>query len=70
MLGEQRVCAIIHAGAFGINFALWFILIPLFGAAGAAIATAVALVYESIWLFLVTKRRLGFHVFVWGGAER
>ena len=70
MLGEQRVCAIVHAGAFGINFALCFILIPLFGAAGAAVATAVALVFESIWLFVVTKRRLGFHVFVWGGAER
>jgi len=69
MLGEQRACAMVHAGAFGINFALCFILIPLFGAAGAAIATATALVYESIWLFVVTKRRLGFHVFVWG-AER
>lgn len=69
MLGEQRVCALVHAGAFGINFCLCIILIPLFGAAGAAIATAVALVYESIWLFVVTKRRLGFHVFVWG-AER
>ncbi|MGE0037773.1 MAG: oligosaccharide flippase family protein [Xanthobacteraceae bacterium] len=69
MLGEQRVCAMVHAGAFGINFALCLILIPVFGAAGAAIATAVALVSESIWLFVVTKRRLGFHVFVWG-AER
>jgi O-antigen/teichoic acid export membrane protein len=69
MLGEQRMCAMVHAGAFAINFTLCFILIPLFGAAGAAIATAVALVCESIWLFWVTKRRLGFHVFVWG-AER
>jgi O-antigen/teichoic acid export membrane protein len=69
MLGEQRVCAMVHAGAFGINFALCFILIPVFGAAGAAIATAVALVSESIWLFVVTKRRLGFNVFVCG-AER
>ncbi len=69
MLGEQRVCALVHAGAFAINFALCIILIPLLGAAGAAIATAVALVFESIWLFVVTKRRLGFHVFIWG-AER
>ena len=53
-----------------INFCLCLILIPLFGAAGAAIATAAALVFESIWLFVVTKRRLGFHVFVWGRAER
>ncbi len=69
MLGEQRACAMVHAAAFGINFCLCIILIPLFGAAGAAIATATALVCELIWLFVVTKRRLGFHVFVWG-AER
>ncbi|MGD9768424.1 MAG: polysaccharide biosynthesis C-terminal domain-containing protein [Pseudolabrys sp.] len=69
MLGQQRACAMVHAAAFGINFCLCLILIPLFGAAGAAISTAVALVFESIWLFVVTKRRLGFHVFVWG-AER
>src|SRR5262249_60869840 len=43
MLGEQRVCALAHAGAFGVNFCLCIILIPHFGAAGAAIATACAL---------------------------
>jgi O-antigen/teichoic acid export membrane protein len=69
MLGEQRSCALVHAGAFGVNFSLCVILIPLFGPAGAAIATAIALIFESIWLFVVTKRRLGFHVFIWG-AER
>lgn len=70
MLGEQRVCALAHAGAFGVNICLCIILIPHFGAAGAAIATATALVFESIALFAATKRRLGFHVFIWGGAER
>ena len=69
MLGEQRSCALVHAGAFAVNFGLCVILIPLFGPAGAAIATAIALIFESIWLFIVTKRRLGFHVFIWG-AER
>jgi O-antigen/teichoic acid export membrane protein len=70
MLGEQRVCALVHAGAFVVNLALCFILIPLFGVAGAAIATAIALIFESVWLFVVTKRRLGFHVFIWGRKER
>ena len=70
MLGEQRVCALVHAGAFGVNFCLCIILIPHFGPGGAAIATASALVFESIALFAATKRRLGFHVFIWGGAER
>ncbi len=70
MLGEQRVCALVHAGAFGVNFCLCMILIPHFGPGGAAIATASALVFESIALFAVTKRRLGLHVFIWRGAER
>ena len=30
------------------------------------IATASALVIESVMLFVVTKNRLGFHVFIWG----
>jgi O-antigen/teichoic acid export membrane protein len=66
MLGEQRVCAAVYAGAFAVNLALCFVLIPLFGMMGAALATASALIIESIMLFIVTKNRLGFHVFVWG----
>ena len=45
---------------------LCVVLIPRFGVAGAAIATSTALIVESILLFIVTKRRLGFHVFIWG----
>jgi O-antigen/teichoic acid export membrane protein len=70
MLGEQRVCALIYGTAFAINFGACLALIPLFGAAGAAIATTTALIVESIMLFKVTKSRLGFHVFVWGRAEQ
>ena len=69
MLGEQRICALVHAGAFAVNLCLCIALIPLFGPAGAAIATATALIFESVWLFVVTKKRLGFHVFIWGRAE-
>ena len=43
MLGEQRVCAMVYAGAFAINLALCIVLIPRFGAMGAAVATATAL---------------------------
>jgi O-antigen/teichoic acid export membrane protein len=70
MLGEQRVCALIYATAFAVNIALSIALIPHFGMAGAACATATALVTESILLFTVTKKRLGFHVFIWRRAER
>jgi O-antigen/teichoic acid export membrane protein len=69
MLGEQRICALIYGAAFAINFAGCLTLIPLFGAAGAAAATTTALIVESIMLFKATKRRLGFHVFIWGRAE-
>jgi O-antigen/teichoic acid export membrane protein len=69
MLGEQRICAMVYAGAFGINLGLCVILIPLFGMVGAAISTASALIIESILLYVVTRYRLGFHVFVWGRTE-
>jgi len=69
MLGEQRACALIYGLAFAINLGLCLALIPRFGSAGAAAATTTALIVESIMLFRVTKRRLGFHVFVWGRAE-
>ena len=70
MLGQQRICALVYASAFAVNIGLCFIFIPYFGMAGAAIATASALVFKLILLFTVTKRRLGFHVLIWGRAER
>jgi O-antigen/teichoic acid export membrane protein len=69
MLGERKPCAFIYAGAFAINLALCAILIPLIGIEGAAVATTTAIVVESISLFLVAKRRLGFHVFILGGGR-
>ena len=66
MLGEQRACAAVYATAFVINMVLCIVLIPRIGIEGAAVATSTALIVESILLFLVTKRRLGFHVFIWG----
>ena len=68
MLGERKQCAFIYAGAFAINLGLCILLIPRIGIEGAAIATSTALVAESIMLYLVAKRRLGFHVFIMGGA--
>jgi O-antigen/teichoic acid export membrane protein len=65
MVGEQKACAAIYASAFAANVALCFILIPYFGLYGAAIAISTAMLLESALLFLVTKRKLGLHVFVW-----
>ncbi|MGC1464368.1 MAG: polysaccharide biosynthesis C-terminal domain-containing protein [Pseudolabrys sp.] len=58
MLGEQRQCAIVYAIAFAINLGLCIVLIPRIGIEGAAVATALALIAESIMLFVVTRRRL------------
>jgi len=69
MLGERKQCAAIYAGAFAINLALCMVLIPRIGIEGAGIATTTALVFESILLYLVAKRRLGFHVFILGGGK-
>jgi hypothetical protein len=41
------------------------VLIPPFGIHGAALATAAAVLFESVLLFFVTKRQLGLHVFIW-----
>lgn len=69
MLGERKQCAAIYAGAFALNLALCMALIPRFGIEGAGIATSTALVFESVMLFVIAKRRLGFHVFILGGAK-
>lgn len=65
MVGEQKFCAAVYAGAFTINLVLCFLLIPHMGPMGAATATATAMVVEAIMLFLVARFRLGIHVFIW-----
>jgi O-antigen/teichoic acid export membrane protein len=68
MLGERRSCAAVYGASFALSLVLCLLLIPRVGLAGAAIASAAALVFESAGLFLVAKYRLGFHCFVFGGA--
>jgi O-antigen/teichoic acid export membrane protein len=48
---------------------LCVILVPRIGVEGAAVSTATALIFESVLLFAVTRKRLGFHVFIWGRAK-
>ena len=69
MLGERKQCAFVYAAAFAINLCLCVILIPRIGIEGAGVATSSALVAESIMFYFVAKRRLGFHVFIMGGAS-
>ena len=70
MLGEQRACALVYAFAFATNLGCCFILIPRFGAMGAAIATSLAVLAESIMLFFVTRWRLGLHVLIWSRSRK
>ena len=65
MVGEQRACMVVYAAAFAANVALCVVLIPMFGVAGAAMAVSGAMILESVLLFLVTRERLGLHVFIW-----
>ena len=67
MLGQQNVCAIVLFAAVVLNVALNFVLIPSYGLVGAASATAISLVMVSVALFVMAKRRLGLHSFVFGG---
>ncbi len=65
MLGQQRTCAIAYAAAFAVNLLGCFMLAPKFGGVGVASATACAFVVESALLFLIARRRLGLHMFIW-----
>jgi O-antigen/teichoic acid export membrane protein len=66
MLGERRTCAYVYAASFAVNLGLCVVLVPRLGITGAAVASAGALVFESVWLFVVAKFRLGFHCLIFG----
>jgi O-antigen/teichoic acid export membrane protein len=69
MLGERRACALVYGASFAISLILCVVLIPRLGLAGAAAASSAALVFESVGLFVVAKRRLGLHCFIFGAPE-
>lgn len=64
MSGKQNACAIVYGGALFVNIVLNVTLIPIYGMLGAAIATALALGFESIALHSLVKRKLGIHAFI------
>jgi O-antigen/teichoic acid export membrane protein len=66
MLGERRSCALVYGGSFAISLGVSVLLLPRMELAGAAIASALALVFESICLFTIAKVRLGYHCFILG----
>jgi len=64
MSGEQKICAVVYAVTLAINVVLNFALIPIYGLAGAALATTLALLFESVALYTTTLWRLNIHMFI------
>ena len=68
MLGHQRICALAYALSFVMNVVLCVALVPRFGGHGAAAATSISLVFETVLLFWIVRRRLGLHVLAFGNS--
>ena len=66
MLGHQHACAGAYSLAFGMNVALCFALVPRYGGQGAAAATSISLVFETVLLFWIVRQKLGLHVLAFG----
>jgi O-antigen/teichoic acid export membrane protein len=64
MTGHQVAVAVALGSAAILNVILNLALIPGFGVIGAAAATAFSMTAFAIGLAVITKRRLGFHAFV------
>ncbi|WP_265517555.1 lipopolysaccharide biosynthesis protein [Nitratireductor luteus] len=59
MSGHQNVCAGIYAVTLAINIGLNILLIPVLGLWGAALATAIAMIFEATALAFIVWRKLG-----------
>ncbi len=66
MLGHQHICALAYALAFVMNVVLCVMLVPRFGGYGAAASTTISLIFETVLLFWIVRRRLGLHVLAFG----
>lgn len=64
MSGNQNACAAAYAATLALNVTLNFILIPVLGLWGAAIATGLAFAFEAAVLSLTVWRRLGIVMFI------
>jgi len=63
MSGHQRAGATVYGVTFVVNVLLNFALIPHYGLYGAAIATTLAMIFETVTLAVVVKRQLGLFLF-------
>lgn len=63
MAGKQKLCASLYAIILGFNVVLNIICIPVFGLAGAAIASALATCLEAVLLHITARKTLGIVLF-------
>lgn len=64
MLGHQNLVAGVLFGAVAVNIGLNLLLIPVFGLAGAAIATTVSMVLVAGLQYAAARIRVGVHAFI------
>ncbi|MDK9697829.1 MAG: oligosaccharide flippase family protein [Siculibacillus sp.] len=70
MAGQQTSSAFVYGLTLAVSLLLNSILVPIYGIWGAAVGTTVAMVFESIVLAVVVRRRLGLDVFFPAPAGR
>ena len=70
MAGKQKICAMVYAVTLIVNICLSILLIPAYGLAGAAFATAFSMVFEAVTLALTVYNRLNITMFVFAGRTR
>jgi O-antigen/teichoic acid export membrane protein len=70
MSGNQNICAAIVGAVLAANIALNFALIPTYGLYGAALATTVATLLETLSLYYIVRSRLGISMFAFAPALR
>ena len=68
MSGNQNICALVYAATLAINVVLNMVLIPVLGLWGAAVATAIAMVFEAAALSFTVWRKLGIVMAVFAPA--
>ena len=71
MVGQQYLCALAYVVAFAVNLIGCFVLAKPYLIQitwTCSFATSAAFICESALLFLIAKRRLGIHLFIWRAA--
>ncbi|MEP3277938.1 MAG: polysaccharide biosynthesis C-terminal domain-containing protein [Stappiaceae bacterium] len=69
MAGYQKQIALVYGTSLAANILLNFALIPHYGLSGAAIATTLAVLVETLALWGMAKQKMGLNTFIWQPAQ-